>query len=138
MHSFTPILAEIADKMPTLDVVWERWIIIGLFAAFVTAGLSMFRLWFGGLVVVLSVLLGLLAAAPDGIMDGAIVQELGADYLFQQRVSGFVPSLLALVAWIIVWLFRRPNTALEPTADSAASSASRPTPQAGGGSAFGR
>jgi len=31
-----------------------------------------------------------------------------------------------------------PNTALEPTADSALSSASRSTPRVGGGSAFGR
>jgi hypothetical protein len=115
MHFFTPMFAEIADKMPTLDVVWERWVFIGLFAALVTAGLSIFRLWVGGVVVVLCVLLGLLTAAPDGIMDGEIVRELGADYLFQQRISGFVPSLFAVTAWIIVWLIRRPKPRIDRT-----------------------
>lgn len=103
------MFAEIADKMPTLDVVWERWIFIGLFAALLTAGLSMIRLWAGGVVVGLCVVLGLLASASDGIMDAQIVLELGSDYLFQQRISSFVPSALGLAAWIAVWLIRRPN-----------------------------
>ena len=48
----------------------------------------------------------------------------------------------AIIAAIIVWWRRgsrgMPNTALEPTADGALSSAARSTPQVGGGSAFGR
>lgn len=114
MHVFKPMFAEIADKVPTLDVVWERWLFIGLVAALVTAELSMFRSWVGGLAVTLCVLIGLLAAAPDAIMDGAIIRELGAGYLFQQRISGFVPSLLALATWIIVWLTRRPKNGRNP------------------------
>lgn len=110
MHFFTPMFAEIADKMPTLAVVRERWIFIGLLAALVTAVLSMIRLWIGGVIVGLCVVLGLIASASDGIMDTQIALELGADYLFQQRISSFVPSLLGCVAWIIVWLIRRPDS----------------------------
>ena len=75
----------------------------------------MIRLWIGGVVIVLSIVPGLLTASRDGIMDGAIIQELGAGYLFHQRISAFVPFVLALVVWIIVWLPRRPFPARQRT-----------------------
>jgi hypothetical protein len=102
------MFAEIADKMLTLGTMWGHWVLIGLLIAIVTAGLSMIRLWIGGVVIVLSIVPGLLASTPDGIMDRAIIRELGAGYLFHQRISGFVPFVLALAVWIIVWLSRRP------------------------------
>ena len=115
MHTFTPIFAEIADKMPALETMWTVWLVIGLIAAAITAALSLARLWLGGIAILLSVALGLLAAWPVS-MDEQVVRELGAGYLWQQRVSGFVPFLFAVSVWIIVWLLRRPNHALQRTA----------------------
>jgi len=39
-----PILAEIADKMPTLEAMWGLWIFIGLFTGMIVAALSLLRL----------------------------------------------------------------------------------------------
>lgn len=108
MHSFTPLFAEIADKMPPLETMWTVWLAIGLIAAAITAALSLARLWLGGISVLLCVALGLFAAWPES-MDEQVVRELGAGYLWQQRVSGFVPCVLAVVSWTVVWLRRRPN-----------------------------
>lgn len=104
-----PILAEIADKMPTLEAMWGLWIFIGLFTGGIVAALSSLRLWVSGLVVVLSAAFGLLTVGSDGIMDPPIVQELGTEYLLHQCFSGFLSFILALVAWGLVLYIRRPN-----------------------------
>lgn len=105
-----PILAEIADKMPTLEAMWGLWIFIGLFTGMIVAALSLLRLWVGGLLVVLSAAFGLLTVGSDGIMEPQIVQELGTEYLVHQRFSGFLPFILALVAWGLVVYIRRPSS----------------------------
>ena len=97
-----PLLAEIVDKMPTLATLWEVCVLIGLVVAAVTFLLSFIKQRFGGVVVVLAAGLGALSAWPDHIMDPEIIQELGVGYLFQQRISGFVPFGLALSVWGIV------------------------------------
>ena len=101
------IFAEIADKMPTLGGMWEFWMLVGLFVASVTAGLSQVRWWLGAAAVGLSLVIGLVAASPDRIVDVAVVQELGAGYLLQQRLSAFVPCVLAVTAWATMYLVRR-------------------------------
>jgi hypothetical protein len=99
-------LAEIADKMPTLETLWERWILVGLFMAAVTLGLSWFRWWLGAVVVVLSACLSVLLALPDRQMDPLIIQELGSRYFFQQRLSGFAPFAVALLVWTVIACIR--------------------------------
>lgn len=116
-----PIFAEIRDKMPPLNDVWMIWIAIGVIIAFVTTGLSMIRLWAGGVMVALSFAMGLLAAWPDP-MDEGIVQELGAGYLFQQRILSFVPFTLAVTVWFIARLIRRHRQAFAVSADETTSS----------------
>ena len=89
MNSLEPILAEIADKMPTLNELWGGSFMIGAFVAALTAVFSAIRLWLGGM------------------MDRLVVRELGTSYLYQQRLSCFVPCTLATLAWWIVWLMKR-------------------------------
>jgi hypothetical protein len=108
MHPFTLMFAEIADKMPTLDRVWTVWLVIGLTAVVITVALSLARLWLGGIAVVICFALGVLAAWPES-MDEQVVRELGVGYLWQQRVSGFVPCVLAVATWTVVSLIRRPT-----------------------------
>ena len=102
------MFAEIADKMPTLEALSLVWLVIGLVAALVTVALSLARLWIGLLAVIATVALGVLTAWPQS-MDELIVRELGQGYLTYQRLSAFVPFTLALIGWIMVWFFRRPN-----------------------------
>lgn len=102
------MFAEIADKMPTLNTMWTVWLVIGLIAVAITAALSLARLWLGGIAVLMCVALGLLAAWPES-MDEQVVRELGVGYLWQQRISSFVPCVLAAATWTFVWLMRRPN-----------------------------
>jgi hypothetical protein len=109
MHSLTPIFAEIADKMPTLATIWAIWLLSGLIGAAVTAGLSLVRLWLGAIVVLVSVAIGLLAAWPSSF-DEHIIRELGVGYLWQQRIAGFIPCMLAAGAWITVRFIRRRRT----------------------------
>ena len=46
-----PLLAEIADKMPTLETVWMTWTVVGLVAAAVTVVLALLKLWIGAAAV---------------------------------------------------------------------------------------
>lgn len=108
MHSLTPMFAEIADKMPPLDRMWAVWLVIGGIAVAITAALSLSRLWLGGIAVLIFLALGLQAAWPAS-MDTQVVGELGVGYLWQQRVAGFVPCVLAVATWTVVWLIRRPD-----------------------------
>ena len=100
------MFAEIADKMPTLEAMWKGWLVIGLIAVAITAVLSFARLWLGGIAILMTFALGLPAAWPES-MDEQVVRELGLGYLWQKRISGFVPCVLALATWTIVWLIRR-------------------------------
>ena len=100
------MFAEIADKMPTLAKIWTIWLFIGLISAAITVGLSSVRLWLGGIVALASVAVGLLATWPASI-DKDIVRELGLGYLWQQRIAGFIPCVLAGGAWVTVWFIRR-------------------------------
>jgi hypothetical protein len=107
----TPMLAEIADKMPTLRSVWVVGLLIGLIAAAVTVGLSLARLWLGAIVILGALAIGVLAAWP-GSMDEHILRELGVGYLRQQRIAAFAPCMLAIGAWIILCFIRRANRTL--------------------------
>jgi hypothetical protein len=102
-----PIFAEIGDKMPTLETMWSLWIVVGLTIAGFTVGIAAIRWRMAGFLVGGSFLLGVLAAWPDGTMDSAIVQELGFSYLLLQRLSGFVPFALTMIAWLGVRVYRR-------------------------------
>ena len=53
-----PLLAEIADKMPTLETVWMTWTVAGLVAAAVTVVLALLNLWIGAAAVVVSAGIG--------------------------------------------------------------------------------
>ena len=103
------MFAEISDKMPALHEVWTMWGCVGLFTAVVAASLSAIRSWMGAVIVCLCVGLGLFLAAPDPVMDEAILRELGAGYLLQQRMSVFLPGALSAAAWVSLWLVRRPK-----------------------------
>ena len=95
-----PLLAEIADKMPTLETVWMTWTVVGLVAAAVTVVLALLKLWIGAAAVVVSAGIGILAYSDS--LDSAIIRELGSDYLLQNKMAPFVPSGFAFIGWCVV------------------------------------
>jgi len=56
--------------------------------------------------VALCVVLGLLAASPEAILDPRILRELGFEYSFRQSAPGFVPCAMTVGTWLIVWLIQ--------------------------------
>lgn len=101
------MLAEIADKMPPVETFWKFFVVLGFVGVMLTVGLSLGRTWAGGLIVVGCACIGVLNVWPDTVMDRAILQELGANYLWQQRVAGFVPLVCTLSSWLVVIFVRR-------------------------------
>ena len=101
-----PLLAEIADKMPTLREVWTFWTVIGLAAGGITVVLALMNLWIGAAAVEISVGIGMFTFV-DRSLDDAIVHELGRGYLAQNKVSAFVPVIFASIGWgFVAWRSR--------------------------------
>ena len=91
MHTFTPMLAEAADKEPTLVLVWS-------IAAFVSAACFLLCRWRRWALVLALCLAGLLIYATfswlrDPNESSAIVSELGWSYVTQAWIAGFIPLL---------------------------------------------
>jgi hypothetical protein len=112
--TFTPILAEISDKMPGVSAIWF-W---SLCLAAVGVGCCRFSRW---LYLVALPVAGWLAFAgygeivAEGFFRDAIISELGHGYLFQAVCASWLP-LVALLVCGIYDLRRRPFHSLERTA----------------------
>jgi hypothetical protein len=65
------MLAEIADKMPAVEMFWKFFAVLGLVGVLLTVGLSFGRTWAGGLIVVGCACVGVLNLWPDTVMDRA-------------------------------------------------------------------
>jgi hypothetical protein len=96
-----PLLAEIADKMPTLQTVWLLWTMLGLAAGLITMVLTVMNMWVGALSVFISAGIGIFVFA-DRSLDLAIVSELGREYLVQNKMAPFVPFIFACIGWGVV------------------------------------
>jgi len=99
MHSFTPMLAEIADKEPTLFVVW------GLSGVFCILAFAFSRVQRWGIFVALivAVFSGFLTYCwlRDSNEGPAILQELGRGYVTQAYAAGFLPCLFVLLGFLL-------------------------------------
>jgi hypothetical protein len=96
-----PLLAEIADKMPTLQTMWAFWTMVGLAAGLITMVLTVMNMWVGAASVLISAGIGILAFS-DRSLDSAIVSELGRESLVQNKMAPFVPFVFACIGWGVV------------------------------------
>lgn len=91
MHVFTPMIAEVGDKEPTLFVVWS----IATFLSTVCFFLCRWRRW--ALVLALPLAAYFVYATVSWVRDPhegpAIVHELGRAYVTQAYIAGFIPLL---------------------------------------------
>jgi hypothetical protein len=100
MHTFTPILAEVSDKVPTIGGIWLFAAVISLVCLFASA-------WRRRAVLVALPLIALWAfiitsEVRDPYVGPAIVSELGRGYVTQAYIAAIVP-----VAFLAIGLLRR-------------------------------
>jgi len=112
MVSPFPILAEVADKEPTLACLWTVAAILSLasfalcrwrrLATIVATPAAVIWIWM------------LLPENHDLFVGPAILQELGRGYVIQTYLAAFAPLLFLVLG--LVWKRREPSKALQPTA----------------------
>src|SRR5215471_18136988 len=100
MHTFTPILAEVSDKVPTIGGIW-------LFAAVICMGSLIASAWRRRAALVALPLIALWAfmitsEVRDPYVGPAIVSELGRGYVTQAYIAAAVP-----VVFVVIGLLRR-------------------------------
>ncbi len=95
---FSPILAEIADKMPTVFELWKEWSAVALFFAVVTFATTSRGRWVGLVPVFLAVAFSLWLHRPD--LEYATIVELGYGYLAQHYITGFLPAIVSAFVWL--------------------------------------
>ena len=116
--AFTPILAEISDKMPGVSAIWFWWLCL---AAILVACCRLFR-WLYVLavpVVCWWALTGQSEFLADAYFRDAVITELKRGYLIKAICASWLP-LVALLVYGIHDLRRRPNLSLEGTAGKSA------------------
>ena len=107
-------LAEIADKMPSIEVMWTRMFIAAGMCSFVTAAATLVSKYLGLAPLLLIAFLTLLVASPQGSWDEGIVRELGKSYLYHQRLSDCLPLACSLLTWLnVMWIIRSRQVPLE-------------------------
>jgi hypothetical protein len=94
------LLAEIADKMPTLEVMWPRMLAIAGFCSLFTVIGTLVSKVAGLVPVLLASVISFIFTSPQGSWDEAIVRELGHSYLYQERLSGCLPFVCSLLTWL--------------------------------------
>jgi len=108
-----PILAEVADKEPTLAWLWTVAAVLSV-ASF---ALCRWRRWTAIIAIPAAVfwICLLLPEIRDRFVDPAILQELGRGYVTQTYLAAFVPML-----FIVFGLLRKrrepSNQIMQPTA----------------------
>ncbi len=100
MHAFTPILAEVSDKVPTVGGIW-------FFAAVVSMACFLASAWRRRTALVALPLIALWAfivtsEVRDPYVGPAIVGELGRSYVMQAYIAAVVP-----VVFLAIGLLRR-------------------------------
>lgn len=105
------LLAEISDKMPTIDSMWFRTSIL----AFIAVGLGVlagaWRAWLGWLLAL--ALTGFIAysayneAYLVGDFSSAVWEEMGPTWVAHSLASGFMPFLLLSMVLVLRWRERK-------------------------------
>jgi UDP-N-acetylmuramyl pentapeptide phosphotransferase/UDP-N-acetylglucosamine-1-phosphate transferase len=98
MHSFTPILAEVSDKVPTIGGIWIVTAVISAACLFASAWrrraalavLPIIALW--GVIITSEV--------RDPYVGPAIVSELGRGYVTQAYVAAVVPLVFVAIGFL--------------------------------------
>lgn len=101
MLALLPVLAEVADKLPTTAEMWTQAVTLGVVAAALVGGLSMVRLRWGGFAMGAVMICSALVAG-DHSMDPDIQRELGSEYLVQRRCAPMLPATLVALSWLCV------------------------------------
>jgi hypothetical protein len=97
MTQFTPILAEVADKEPTLAAIW----CIAAFLCFVCLLLCRWRTIAGLIVLPLAGVWAwaLLSEIHDPYAGPAILEELGRAYIAQAYIAVLLPFLVVAIGF---------------------------------------
>lgn len=105
MIRLIPLLAEVADKEPTLLKFWSVAIVLS--AASLLFGLL--RRWAVVIPAAVSILwaYAVWSELQDPLVGPAIREELGASYVIQ----GYATTLLPLAFALFAFFWRKPNTA---------------------------
>ena len=95
MHSFTPILAEVSDKVPTIGSIWIVTAVISVACLFASA-------WRRRAVLAVLPIIALWAViitseVRDPYVEPAIGSELGRGYVTQTYVAAVVPLVFAAI-----------------------------------------
>lgn len=101
MLALLPVLAEVADKLPTTAEMWTQAVTLGVVAAALVGGLSMVRLRWGRFAAV-AVMICAAWIASDRSLDPDILRELGSGYLVQRRCASVVPAGVAALSWLFI------------------------------------
>lgn len=94
MNDFTPILAEISDKEPSLLTVW---LVAALFSV-ASFAICRFRRWTALIAIPLIGVwaIGLFSELRSPDVGPAIIQELGRSYVIQSYIAALIPLLFVL------------------------------------------
>jgi hypothetical protein len=108
------LLAEIADKMPTIEVMWTQMLMAAGVCSLITAAATLVSKYLGLAPLLLIAFLTVMVASPQGSWDEAIVRELGKSYLYQQRLSDCLPLVCSFLTWLnVMWIIRSRQVSLE-------------------------
>ena len=105
MHSLTPILAEVSDKVPTVGSIWIVAAVISAACLFASAWRRLTALAALPIIALWAVIIT--SEIRDPYVGPAIVSELGRGYVTQAYIAAVVP----LVSVAIGFLIRRHNAA---------------------------
>src|SRR6185503_13187780 len=99
MHTFTPILAEVGDKVPTIGAIWLGTALISIACLFASAwrrrtafiALPLIALW--GTIITLE--------PRDPFVGPAIIHELGRGYVAQAYIAAVIPLVFLAIGFRI-------------------------------------
>lgn len=99
MRAFTPLLAEVADKEPTLALLWSIAGVLSVLGYFLCRWCKSAA----ALVVVCAVVwaYGMITELQDSHVSPAIQRELGRGYIAQAYVAALIPlAIMGVAFWI--------------------------------------
>ena len=102
------ILAEIVDKMPSVEEMWSSQITFSLVMAGIICAVSLFNRWLGLIPVFLSCGWTAILIHPGDDLVQPIIAELGHDYLRAWIHTALVPMVSSILFWMIFFLFIGP------------------------------
>ncbi len=110
MHAFTPILAEVSDKVPTIGGIWAVTAVLSLACLLVSAWQK--RAAFMTLPCICLWAIFITSGVRDLYLGPAILRELGRRYVTQVYIAAVAP-----VAFVVIGYLRSkrlpPNNAVD-------------------------